>query len=109
GAQRVVDHIAFDVGAGEVVGLLGPNGAGKTTTLRMLAGLLTPTAGSAKVCGFDASSQPIDARLKQRVDEVISELGLSDFIDDRCGSLSSGQKQRVSIGRAVLHDPEVYV
>ena len=48
---RAVDTISFDIGPGEVVGFLGPNGAGKTTTLKMLAGLLYPTSGEARVLG----------------------------------------------------------
>src|SRR2546423_11571517 len=48
---KAVDGIAFEVGAGEVVGFLGPNGAGKTTTLKMLSGLLHPTSGEARVLG----------------------------------------------------------
>src|SRR6202142_3334808 len=47
-----VAGISFELGAGEVVGFLGPNGAGKTTTLKMLAGLLNPTDGSARVLGY---------------------------------------------------------
>jgi len=49
---RAVDGISFDLAPGEVVGFLGPNGAGKTTTLKMLSGLLHPTAGSLSVLGF---------------------------------------------------------
>ena len=49
---RAVDGITFHVNAGEIVGFLGPNGAGKTTTLKMLAGLLHPTDGDARVLGF---------------------------------------------------------
>jgi ABC-2 type transport system ATP-binding protein len=49
---RAVDGISFSIAAGEVVGFLGPNGAGKTTTLKMLAGLLHPTAGRVAVAGF---------------------------------------------------------
>jgi ABC-2 type transport system ATP-binding protein len=48
-----VDHISFTVNRGEVFGFLGPNGAGKTTTIRMLTGLLRPSAGTAKIMGFD--------------------------------------------------------
>lgn len=48
-----VDHISFDVQAGEVVGYLGPNGSGKTTTIRMLLGLIRPSEGHAEVLGFD--------------------------------------------------------
>lgn len=49
---KAVDDISFGIDAGEIVGFLGPNGAGKTTTLKMLSGLLYPTAGSARVLGF---------------------------------------------------------
>jgi len=52
-----VDHVSFEVSAGEVVGYLGPNGSGKTTTIRMLLGLLRPTEGKATVLGFDAFRQ----------------------------------------------------
>ncbi len=48
-----VDHVTFQMGQGEVVGYLGPNGSGKTTTIRMLLGLLRPTAGQASVLGYD--------------------------------------------------------
>jgi ABC-2 type transport system ATP-binding protein len=57
-----VDHINFEVQAGEVVGYLGPNGSGKTTTIRMLLGLLQPTDGKATVLGFDAFTQSEQVR-----------------------------------------------
>jgi ABC-2 type transport system ATP-binding protein len=57
-----VDHVTFDVHAGEVVGYLGPNGSGKTTTLRMLLGLLEPSEGSARVFGYDAFRQSEQVR-----------------------------------------------
>jgi ABC-2 type transport system ATP-binding protein len=52
-----VDHITFDVAAGEVFGFLGANGAGKTTAIKMLIGLLAPTGGEARVAGFDVATQ----------------------------------------------------
>jgi ABC-2 type transport system ATP-binding protein len=59
-----VDHINFQVEAGEVVGYLGPNGSGKTTTIRMLLGLLAPSDGRATVLGFDAFSQSEEVRMR---------------------------------------------
>ncbi len=59
-AVQAVDHISFEIGAGQVVGFLGPNGAGKTTTLKMLSGLLYPTAGEGRVLGFVPSRREKD-------------------------------------------------
>ena len=53
GRLRAVDKLSFSVQPGEVLGFLGPNGAGKTTTMRIVAGFLPATAGTATVCGFD--------------------------------------------------------
>src|SRR4051812_658408 len=57
-----VEQVSFQIEEGEVVGFLGPNGAGKTTTLKMLAGLLHPTAGEASVLGFTPWERPIAYR-----------------------------------------------
>jgi ABC-2 type transport system ATP-binding protein len=57
-----VDHISLETRKGEVFGFLGPNGAGKSTTIRMLCGLLRPTAGRAVVAGFDVGRQPESVR-----------------------------------------------
>jgi ABC-2 type transport system ATP-binding protein/sodium transport system ATP-binding protein len=67
GEVRAVDGVSFQVAAGEVFGLLGPNGAGKTTTLRIILGLLRPTAGRAEIGGFCAATSP---------DEVKRQVGL---------------------------------
>ncbi len=61
GDLTAVDRLDLEVTEGEIVGLLGPNGAGKTTTLRMLLGLLRPTAGRAEVFGIDAWADPVAA------------------------------------------------
>ena len=53
GDRTIVDSVSFSLFPGEVFGFLGPNGAGKTTTIRMLVGLIKPTAGRVTVCGFD--------------------------------------------------------
>ncbi len=57
-----VDRLSLEVEEGEVFGLLGPNGAGKTTTLRMLACLISPTAGFASIAGFDIRKDPVNVR-----------------------------------------------
>jgi len=62
GAVEAVRGVDLRVGAGEIFGFLGPNGAGKTTTLRMLATLITPTAGEATVAGADLRTEPQEVR-----------------------------------------------
>jgi len=62
GRLTAVDRLSFAVAAGEVVGLIGPNGAGKTSTLRCLAGIQAPSAGTARIAGFDIAAQPIEAK-----------------------------------------------
>lgn len=62
GAFTAVDDVSFTVARGEVLGFLGPNGAGKSTTMRMLAGFMTPTAGTARICGDDVVDRPVAAR-----------------------------------------------
>ena len=57
-----VENLSLSVEPGEVLGFLGPNGAGKTTTMRMIAGFITPTAGSASICGHDIVSAPLAAK-----------------------------------------------
>jgi ABC-2 type transport system ATP-binding protein len=59
---RAVDHLSFDVQAGEIFGLVGPDGAGKTTTLRMLAGIMPPDEGTARVADFDVVHDPEKAK-----------------------------------------------
>ncbi len=62
GAFTAVDDVSFTVGRGEVLGFLGPNGAGKSTTMRMLAGFMPPTSGTARICGHDVVDQPVAAK-----------------------------------------------
>jgi len=59
---RAVDHLSFQVRAGEIFGLVGPDGAGKTTTLRMIAGIMPPDEGASRVAGFDVVHQPEKAK-----------------------------------------------
>jgi len=141
---RAVDGVSLQVAPGEMVGLLGANGAGKTTTLRVLATLLKPTAGTARVAGCDVTVDPLGARrqlgyvsattgvpdrltareimrsygrlhgmrepeIARRIAELIAALDLRDFADRPAGRLSSGQRQRVSLARALVHDPPALV
>jgi ABC-2 type transport system ATP-binding protein len=62
GARRAIDNLTFNANQGEVLGFLGPNGAGKTTTMRILTGFMPPTAGEAKVAGFDVVEQSLEVR-----------------------------------------------
>lgn len=139
GRVRAVDGIDLEVRRGEVYGFLGRNGAGKTTTIRMLLGLIRPTAGSVHVFGQpighdqewlrrvgflveSATAYPnltvvenldLQRRLTgaapSRVGEVVEQLGLAPYADRRAGRLSLGNKQRLSLARALLHAPEVLV
>ena len=62
GDLTAVDNISFKVEPGQVLGFLGPNGAGKSTTMKMIAGFLAPTSGTATVCGYDVSDQSLQAK-----------------------------------------------
>jgi ABC-2 type transport system ATP-binding protein len=62
GRFTAVDHVSFRVARGEVLGFLGPNGAGKSTTMKMLAGFVTPTEGTARICGHDVQADSLAAR-----------------------------------------------
>jgi len=57
-----VDDLSLTIGRGEFFAMLGPNAAGKTTTIKLLSGLIKPTSGHARICGFDVQEQPIEAR-----------------------------------------------
>ena len=62
GALHAVRDLSFSVRPGEVLGFLGPNGAGKSTTMKMITGFITPTSGTALVCGHDVADDPVEAK-----------------------------------------------
>jgi ABC-2 type transport system ATP-binding protein len=139
GDRTVVDDVSFTLEPGTVTGFLGPNGAGKTTTMRMMTGLVAPTAGSAVVDGRLYAELPnpgavvgtlLDAAavhpgrtgrthlrlLAQtigvpagRVDEVLALVGLSDAAHRRIGGYSLGMRQRLGIAGALLAEPPVLI
>ena len=81
GPFTAVDAISFDVTEGEVFGFLGANGAGKTTAIRMLTGLLAPTAGQATVAGFDVMTRPEEVR--RRIGYMSQRFSLYDDLTVR--------------------------
>jgi ABC-2 type transport system ATP-binding protein len=82
GARVVVDRVTFTVERGEIVALLGPNGAGKTTTLRMLAGLINPTAGTVAIDGVPMAASSGSA-LRRRIGFLTETPGLWDRLTVR--------------------------
>ena len=141
GEVRAVDGVSFTAPDGEITGLLGPNGAGKTTLLRMLATLMIPDAGSARIDGHDVVRDRYavrrrigvlsDARglyprlsareniryygalhglvgdtLDARVDELVRALGIAGIADRRAQGFSQGERMKVAIARALVHDPQ---
>lgn len=134
GQKTVVKNLNLEIPAQSLVAFLGNNGAGKSTTISMLIGLLKPTAG--KINFLDEHNQPCQPKIgvvfqnsildneltvkenlyframmqgKQSVaniGKVTEVLGLSNFLEQKYGSLSGGQKRRVDIARALLNDPD---
>jgi ABC-2 type transport system ATP-binding protein len=143
GDFEAVKGISFTVEEGEVFGLLGPNGAGKTQTISMLTSVIEPTAGTARIGGFDIHTQREQAKkinglvpqdlalyptlsaranlnffgriyglrgkdLKQRVDDVLRIVALTERADQAVEKYSGGMKRRVNIGAGLLHHPRLF-
>ena len=140
GEVRAVVNVDLDVKSGEIYGFLGRNGAGKTTTIRMLLGLVRPSAGEISIFGStlakdragvlskigsfveSASAYPnltvrenldMQRRLTgvpaKSVDEVIELLRLEEYANRRAGKLSLGNKQRLSLARALINSPRLLI
>jgi len=93
GAVRAVDGVSFDVAAGELFGFLGPNGAGKTTTIRILATLLRPTSGTARVAGLDVVEQ--GHQVRERLGLAMQTPSLDAFSTGRETLELAGRLHRV--------------
>jgi ABC-type multidrug transport system ATPase subunit len=133
-----VNSVDMSVRRGEVYGFLGPNGAGKTTTLRMLVGLIRPTAGTATIAGHGPGDPKGLARIgsliesagfypylsgrenlrvvadlasvnHKRVDEVLDIVELTSRAGRKVGTYSTGMKQRLGVAAALLKDPELLI
>ena len=139
GDRHAVENLTFDLAQGTVTGFVGPNGAGKSTTIRMLLGLIRPTAGTATVLGHPIGDPRaylsrvgalveapafypqlsgyrnllVLTRLAQlptsRINEVLDIAGLSDRGKDRYKDYSLGMKQRLGLAAALLQNPELLI
>ena len=89
GPKTAVDDLSFEVATGEVLGFLGPNGAGKSTTMKILSGLLRPTAGQAWVAGIDVEADPIG--VKARIGVLPEEPALYERLTGREMLLFAGR------------------
>lgn len=139
---RATDQVSFKVSQGEILGLLGPNGAGKTTIIKMLTGILRPSAGGGRVAGADirGAGRDIKQRIgymsqafslyteltvmeniqfyagvyglrptvaRKRCRWIITMAGLGRYVDWRTADLPVGLRQRLALGCALIHQPQV--
>ena len=110
-----VNNVSFSVESGEVLGFLGPNGAGKSTTMKMVTGFLSPTSGTAVVCGDDVTRDPI--AVKRHIGylpegaplyEDMTPAGLLGFVANVRGLTSADRRSAIDNAVAKLQLDEVY-
>lgn len=139
GARAAVNAVTFEVPRGVVAGFVGPNGSGKTTTIRMLLGLIGPSAGTATVLGHSIADgrdylprvgaliegpafyptlsgrrnlavlATLGGYPRERIAEVLATVGLTDRAGDLVKTYSMGMKQRLGIAAALLPRPELLI
>lgn len=142
GHFTAVDCVDMNIPKQTVYGFIGPNGSGKTTAIRMMCGLLKPTAGEIEVLGMKIPEQTEQIRRqvgymtqkfslysdlsvrqnmqfmakimgvggrerKKRMLHLLEKFKLTSFIDRRAGALSGGQKRRLALATAVIHQPKL--
>jgi len=141
GTVHALESVSFAARDGRITGLLGPNGAGKSTCLRILATVLNPDTGRARVGGTDLAAEPLAARrqlgilphssglypqltareniayygrlhgiaeepLATRMDALIARLDLGAIADRKAKGFSQGERTKVALARALVHDPQ---
>lgn len=142
GAMTAVNDVSLAIPQGQIYGFLGPNGSGKSTTIRMLCGLLKPSAGQVNVLGHEVPRESELLRRKigymtqtfslysdlstlenlefmarifslpgakrsQRIRDALRDYRLEDRRNQRAGSMSGGQRQRLALAAATLHTPQI--
>ena len=114
GALTAVDNISLSVDRGEVLGFLGPNGAGKSTTMKIVAGFLPPTSGTAEVCGFDVTRDPIE--VKRRVGylpegaplyEDMTPLAFLNFVSEVRGTAAAERADAIERAAGLINIDDV--
>ncbi|MBI1184098.1 ATP-binding cassette domain-containing protein [bacterium] len=139
GSFTAVNNLHLQVAEGSIYGFLGLNGAGKTTTMRMLLNMIKPNSGSVSLFGqtkqdhavwkkvgyaiesayaypnlsvhenLEISYQYHQMKNRSAIDEIIGELDLGAYVNTRAGALSLGNKQRLSLAKAMLHKPALLI
>ncbi|MEK4229480.1 ABC transporter ATP-binding protein [Solibacillus sp. FSL H8-0538] len=139
--KQIIDQLTLDLYPGQITGFLGPNGAGKTTTIRMMTGLMHPTAGEVIIDGQSLTEHYEEAiskvgvivenpemykfmsgyknllhfaRMhknvsKERINEVVRQVGLENRINEKVSTYSLGMRQRLGLAQALLHHPKFLI